>query len=233
MPVMKYLIVDDNKLARMSLRELVSQTNLMDFTGECTNGTEAYEFITSNQVDLVFLDVEMPGMTGIELMKSLPNKPIIIFTSAKKNYAVDVFDLNVADYVLKPVQMPRLMEAITKARKIFETKSTSVSKVEKEFLFIKDKKVLKKINLVDILWIEAMGDYIKIHTKDKWNMANTSLRALEERLSPEKFMKVHRSYIVSIDKIEYIEDNVIYINNSPVPLADSYRNALYERLDML
>ena len=193
---MNYLIVDDNTLARMSLKELVSQTNLLEYAGECSNGTEAYQFITSRQVDLVFLDIEMPGITGIELMKSLPVKPIIIFTSAKKNYAVDVFDLNVADYIIKPVTPARLLEAITKAGKIFENRNATISKVEKEFIFLKDKKALKKINFSEILWIEAMGDYIKIHTVEKWYMAHTSLRLLEEKLPPEKFMKIHRSYIV-------------------------------------
>jgi DNA-binding LytR/AlgR family response regulator len=230
---MNYLIVDDNTLARMSLRELISQTNLLEFAGECSNGTEAYQFITSRQVDLLFLDIEMPGITGIELMKSLPVKPIIIFTSAKKNYAVDVFDLNVADYIIKPVTPARLLEAITKAGKIFETRNATISKVEKEFIFLKDKKALKKINISDILWIEAMGDYIKIHTPEKWYMAHTSLRILEEKLPHEKFMKIHRSYIVALNKIDSIEDNVIHINKSMIPLADSCRQQLLEKLNTI
>jgi DNA-binding LytR/AlgR family response regulator len=230
---MNYLIVDDNTLARMSLRELISQTNLLEFAGECSNGAEAYQFITSRQVDLLFLDIEMPGISGIELMKSLPTKPIIIFTSAKKNYAVDVFDLNVADYIIKPVTPARLLEAITKAGKIFEKRNATISKVEKEFIFLKDKKALKKINISDILWIEAMGDYIKIHTPEKWYMAHTSLRLLEEKLPYEKFMKIHRSYIVALNKIDSIEDNIIHINKSMIPLADSCRQQLLEKLNTI
>jgi two-component system, LytTR family, response regulator len=230
---MNYLIVDDNTLARMSLKELISQTNLLEFAGECSNGAEAYQFITSRQVDLLFLDIEMPGISGIELMKSLPTKPIIIFTSAKKNYAVDVFDLNVADYIIKPVTPARLLEAITKAGKIFEKRNATISKVEKEFIFLKDKKALKKINISDILWIEAMGDYIKIHTPEKWYMAHTSLRILEEKLPHEKFMKIHRSYIVALNKIDSIEDNIIHINKSMIPLADSCRQQLLEKLNTI
>jgi DNA-binding LytR/AlgR family response regulator len=230
---MKYLIVDDNKLARMALRELISQANLLEFAGECTNGTEAYEFITSKQVDLLFLDIEMPELSGIELMKSLPVKPIIIFTTSKKDYAIDVFDLNVADYLLKPISLSRLLEAITKAKKIFESRISTISKVEKEFIFLKDKKALKKINIAEILFIEAMGDYIKIHIPEKWYMAHTSLRILEEKLPAEKFMKVHRSYIVALNKIDSIEDNVIHINKNMIPLADSNRQQLFEKLNMI
>lgn len=217
----------------MALRELISQANLLEFAGECANGTEAYEFITSKQVDLLFLDIEMPELSGIELMKSLPVKPIIIFTTSKKDYAIDVFDLNVADYLLKPISQSRLLEAITKAKKIFESRISTLSKVEKEFIFLKDKKALKKINITDILFIEAMGDYIKIHIPEKWYMAHTSLRILEEKLPAEKFMKIHRSYIVALNKIDSIEDNVIHINKNMIPLADSIRQQLFEKLNMI
>jgi DNA-binding LytR/AlgR family response regulator len=230
---MNYLIVDDNKLARMSLKELVSQTKLLEFAGECSSAAEAYQFINTHQVDLLFLDIEMPGISGIDLMKSLPVKPIIIFISAKQNYAVDVFDLNVADYLIKPVTPSRLLEAITKAGKIFENRNATISIVEKEYIFLKDKKALKKINISEILWIEAMGDYIKIHVPEKWYMAHTSLRQLEEKLSPEKFMKIHRSYIVALNKIDSIEDNVIHINKNTIPLADSCRQLLFEKINTI
>jgi len=230
---MNYLIVDDNKLARMSLRELISQTNLLEFAGECSSGAEAYQFITSQRVDILFLDIEMPGITGIDLMKSLPAKPIIIFTTAKQNYVFDVFDLNVADYLIKPVTPSRLLEAITKAEKIYKYRNATISSVEKEFIFLKDKKVLKKINISEILWIEAMGDYIKIHVPEKWYMAHTSLRLLEDKLPPEKFMKIHRSYIIALNKIDSIEDNVIHINKNMIPLADSCRQQLFEKINMI
>ena len=217
----------------MSLRELISQTKLLEFAGECSSGAEAYQFITTGQVDILFLDIEMPGITGIELMKSLPVKPIIIFTTAKRDYAIDVFDLNVADYLIKPVTPQRLLEAITKAGKIFENRNATISRVEKEFIFLKDKKILKKINISEILWIEAMGDYIKIHTPEKWYMAHTSLRQLEVKLPTEKFMKIHRSYIIALNKIDSIEDNVIHVNNNMIPLADSCRQQLFEKINMI
>ena len=230
---MKCLIVDDNKLARMALTELLTQTKLVKIVGECSNGMEAYEFIKSNNVDLVFLDIEMPGMSGIDLLKSLPDPPIIVFSTAKKNYAVDAFELNVADYLVKPVAMPRLLQALQKAQSIFKHRNSTVSKVANEFIFLKDKGALRKINLDDILWVEALGDYVKIHVTGKWFMLHTTLKALETKLPSDKFLKVHRSYIIALDKIDYIEEGVIYIERSPIPLTETYRNQLLERLHLI
>ena len=230
---MKCLIVDDNKLARMALTELLTQARLVKLVGECSNGMEAYEFIKSNNVDLVFLDIEMPGMSGIDLLKSLPDPPIVIFSTAKKNYAVDAFELNVADYLVKPVAMPRLLLALQKAQSIFKHRNDTISKVANEFIFLKDKGALRKINLDDILWIEALGDYVKIHISGKWFMLHTTLKALETKLPSGKFLKVHRSYIIALDKIDYIEEGVIYIERSPIPLTETYRNQLLEKLHLI
>jgi DNA-binding LytR/AlgR family response regulator len=230
---MKCLIVDDNMLARMAIRELLTQSKLVNLVGECSNGIEAYEFIKSNPVDLVILDIEMPGMSGIELIKSLAQRPIIIFSTSKKEYAVDAFELNVADYIVKPVSMHRLIQATQKAQTIYNNRHGSFSKVEQEFLFLKDRGTIRKINLSDILWIEAMGDYVKIYITEKWIMLHSTLKLLEGKLPSGRFLKVHRSYIIAFDKIDYIEDGVIYINKSPVPLAETYKGQLLERLNMI
>jgi DNA-binding LytR/AlgR family response regulator len=230
---MKCLIVDDNKLARMATSELLNQSKLVTLVGECSNGIEAYEFVKSNDVDLVILDIEMPGMSGIEVLKSLPQGPIVIFSTSKKTYAADVFELNVADYIIKPVSMPRLIQALQKAQTIYNHRNITISKVEHEFIFLKDKGALRKIKLSDILWIEAMGDYVKIHLPEKWFMLHSTLKSLEEKLPLSKFLKVHRSYIVALDKIDYIEEGVIYINKSPVPLTETYKSILMDRLNLI
>jgi DNA-binding LytR/AlgR family response regulator len=230
---MKCLIVDDNKMARMATAELLNQTKMVKVTGECSSGLEAYTFIKSNPVDLVILDIEMPGMSGIDLLKSLPDAPIVIFSTAKKNYAVDAFELNVADYIIKPVSLPRLLQAIEKARSIFKHRHDVVSKIAHDFIFLKDKGTLRKIKLSDILWIEALGDYVKIHVTDKWFMLHTTLKQLEGKLPSANFLKVHRSYIIALDKIDYIEEGVIYVNRAPVPLTETYRNLLMERLNLI
>ena len=230
---MKCLIVDDNKLARMATSELLNQSKLVTLVGECSNGIEAYEFVKSKEVDLVILDIEMPGMSGIEVLKSLPQGPIVIFSTSKKTYAADVFELNVADYIIKPVSMPRLIQALQKAQMIYNHRNITISKVEHEFIFLKDKGALRKIKLSDILWIEAMGDYVKIHLPEKWFMLHSTLKSLEEKLPFSKFLKVHRSYIVALDKIDYIEEGVIYINKSPVPLTETYKGILMDRLNLI
>lgn len=230
---MKCLIVDDNKLARMALKELLNQTKTLTLAGECSSGVEAYDFLNKNDVDLVILDIEMPGMTGIELLKSVIQKPIIIFSSSKIEYAVDAFELNVADYIVKPVTLPRLIQAVAKAKTIFENRNTSVNNVSPEFIFLKDKKALIKIGLNEILWLEAMGDYIKIHTAAKVYMVHSTLKMLEEKMPSSQFMKVHRSYVVAINKIESIKDGLIAINNTSIPLAESFRSHLIEKLNLI
>ncbi len=230
---MKCLIVDDNKLARMAMKEFISQIKSVTLVGECSTGLEAYEFINNNQVDLVILDIEMPGMSGIELLQSLNNKPIIIFSTSNSNYAVDAFDLNVADFVVKPVTFPRLLQAIEKAQSIYDHRNTSVSRIEPDFIFLKDKGALVKISFSDILWMEAMGDYVKIYTPEKWFMAHTTMKSVEIKLPQANFMRIHRSYIVAINKIERIKEGAIIIGSSSVPLAETYRSQLMDRLNFI
>src|SRR6185295_3190867 len=158
------IIVDDNDLSRLTLHHLAEQTGNLKVMGECRDAIEAHRFITSSPPDLVFLDIEMPGMSGIELLRTLPHKPLIIFTTSNKSYAVEAFELNVVDYLVKPVTLPRLLQAIEKAREIKERSDSEIREVEVNQIFIKDNGVLKKIKLEEILWIEAMGDYVKIHT---------------------------------------------------------------------
>ena len=227
------LIVDDNDMARLTLRELVSHANSLIIGGECRNAMEAHGEISKNPPDLVFLDIEMPGMNGIELLRSLPKKPLIIFTTSKKDYAVEAFELNVVDYLIKPVTMPRLLQAIEKAREIMDRNNSEVKQADGDHLFIRDNGMLKKIRLDEILSIEAMGDYIKICTPGKWHVVHTTLKSVEEKINSQQLMRIHRSYIVALNKIDSIEDNVLNIMNTPIPVAESYRSQLMQRLKLL
>lgn len=233
MPMITCLIVDDNDLSRLTLHQMLLQTGTAEITGECCDALEAHRNITANPPDLVFLDIEMPGMTGIELMKLLPPKTLVVFTTSNKQYAAEAFELNVVDYLVKPVTLPRLVQALEKAREILARNDSEVKKVEDDYLFIRDNNALKKIRIEDILWIEAMGDYIKIHTPDRWHIVHTTLKAVEEKIRSDKLMRVHRSYIISLDKIDSIEDGALNINNTPIPLADSYRRQLMQKLKLL
>ncbi len=231
---MNCLIVDDNKMARMAMKQLVSQVNDLVLAGECDNAMDAYNLVNKEQIDLLLLDIEMPGMTGLELTKNLANKnPLIIFTTAKKEYAVEAFELNVVDYIIKPVSPARFLQAIEKTREVRESSHEDIKIEEKEFVFVRDNGMLKRIDINDILYLEAMGDYVKVHTPQKFHVVHSTLKAIGEKLPPAKFMRVHRSYIVALHKIDFIEEGVINIGKNPIPVADAYRGSLNQHLNLL
>lgn len=231
---MNALIVDDNIIARTTMKQLVSQVKDMTLIGECENAMDAYNLLQEQPVDLIFLDIEMPGMTGLELTKNLGNKkPIIIITTSKKNYAVEAFELNVADYIVKPVTNSRFIQAVNKAREILESNTEEVKLNEDEFIFVRDSNIVRRLKLDDILFAEAMGDYVKLFTVQKFFAIHTTLKTVEERLPAAKFIRVHRSYIVSLTKIDSLQDGALLIAGKPVPVADAYRAALNKRLNIL
>jgi len=231
---MRCLIVDDNQLARMVMKQLVSQVQILELVAECNDAMQAYNYLNNGQVDLLFLDIEMPGMTGIELTKKLGNKrPLIIFTTAKTDYAVEAFELNVIDYIVKPVSLARFLQAVEKAKETLESNKQEVKIEAKEFVFVKDNGILKKLNLDDILYLEAMGDYVKVHTAQKFHVLHSTLKSIEEKLPLNKFLRIHRSYIVSIQKIDFIQDGIISIGKSTIPVAETYRSVLNKRLNLL
>jgi len=218
----------------MAMKQLVSQVKDLTLVKECSNAMEAYNAISSGAVDLLLLDIEMPDMTGLELIKNLGNKkPLIIFTTAKKDYAVEAFELNVVDYLVKPVSPARFLQAIERANEALESNKEEVKVGEQEFVFVKDNGVLKRINVDDILYLEAMGDYVKVHTQQKFHVLHATLKSIEEKLPVSKFIRVHRSYIVSLNKIDYIQEGVITIGKATIPVADTYKNVLNKRLNLL
>jgi DNA-binding LytR/AlgR family response regulator len=231
---MRCLIVDDNQLARMAMNKLVSQMQMLDLVAECSDAMEAYNYLNSGQIDLLFLDIEMPGMTGIELTKKLgAKKPLIIFTTAKPDYAVEAFELNVVDYLVKPVSLSRFLQAVERAKETFDSNKQEVKIEDREFVFVKDNGILKKLNVDDILYLEAMGDYVKVHTAQKFHVLHSTLKSIEEKLPPNKFLRIHRSYIVALQKIDFIQDGIITIGKATIPVAETYKSALNKRLNLL
>jgi DNA-binding LytR/AlgR family response regulator len=221
-------------MARMTMKQLVSQVKDLRMIQECADAMEAYNTINKEEVDLILLDIEMPGMTGLELIRNLGNKrPLIIFTTAKTDYAVEAFELNVVDYLVKPVTPARFLQAIERANEALNSDKEVVNVSEQEFVFVKDNGVLKRINVDDIMFLEAMGDYVKVHTGQKFHVLHSTLKSIEEKLPSSKFIRVHRSYIVSLNKIDYIQEGVISIGKSNVPVADTYRTTLNKRLNLL
>jgi DNA-binding LytR/AlgR family response regulator len=218
----------------MAMKQLLGQVQSLELVAECSDAMEAYNHLNSQQIDLLFLDIEMPGMTGIELTKKLgQKKPLIIFTTAKSDYAVEAFELNVVDYVIKPVTLARFLQAVEKAKEVLDSSKQEVKIESHEFVFVKDNGVLKKLNIEDILYLEAMGDYVKVHSPQKFHVLHSTLKSIEEKLPPLKFLRVHRSYIVALKKIDYIQDGVININKATIPIAETYKASLSKRLNLL
>lgn len=229
------LIVDDNKVARLLLRQLLEKIGSVKIVGECEDGIAAKQFIENNRVDLLFLDIEMPGMSGLELLRILSERPLTILTTGKQGYAVEAFELNVVDYLVKPFSLSRVMLAIERALELLSSRDVELGEPEakEEFLFIKDSKVIRKVSLSDILWMEAKGDYVRINIPNKYYVLHASLRSFEEKLPPSKFIRVHRSYIIAFNKIDYIEDRVVYIHNQPIPISDTYKDELLRKLNLM
>jgi len=231
--LMNCLIVDDNPIARATLSQLATHVSDLIVVGECCDAMEAYNYLQSNDVDILFLDIEMPEMSGLELTRNLNNKGmVIIFTTSKKEYAVEAFELNVADYLIKPFTPARFLQAVGKAREILGSKKDNVQLLDEEFIFVRDSNIMRRLKFDDILYAEAMGDYVKFYTAQTFYAIHGTLKSAEERLPVAKFMRVHRSYIVAIRKIDTFQEGGLVVGGRYVPVADSYRKALNKRINV-
>lgn len=230
---MKALIVDDNDIARMTLAHLAKQIPGLTIVREYSSAVEAYLHLQNDPVDLLFLDIEMPEMTGIELTRNLSGRDtIIIFTSSKKEYALEAFELNIADYLLKPVTPARFLQAVSKAQAVIESRKENVQVSKDEFLFVRDSNITRRLKLDDIFYAEAMGDYVKFFTREKTYVIHGTMKAAEERLPKDIFIRVHRSYIIAVGKIDTLQDGGIMINGKFIPVADAYRKMLNTRMNI-
>lgn len=225
---MTCLIIDDNTMARSTLCHLCSQVADLEVVGECSTGIEAYNFLQHGKADILFLDIEMPEMSGIEFTRNLSTEVIIIFTTSKRDYAVEAFELKIADYLVKPIAPARFLQAVNKAREICSASRQSAD----EFLFVRDSDVMRRVPYADILYIEAMGDYVKFHTAKKVYAIHGTLKSVEEKLPALQFIRIHRSFIIAVDKVDTIEKGGIAIGKRFLPVADSYRKALTERMNI-
>jgi DNA-binding LytR/AlgR family response regulator len=231
---MNALIIDDNKIARTTMRQLAGKVADLVVVAECANAMEAFDQLRAQPIDLLLLDIEMPGMTGLELTRDLGDmRPLIIFITSKREYAADAFDLNVVDYLVKPVTTARFIQAIDKAREVWESTREEVKLAADEFIFIRDSNIVRRLRFDQILYAEAMGDYVKLYTPERFYAVHTTLRTVEERLPASRFQRVHRSYLVAIDKIDTLDGGALVVNGNPLPVADAYRAALNKRMNIL
>lgn len=233
------LIVDDEPLARNLLKEYVGKVPYLNLLGTCTNALEAMEALKRQPVDLLFLDIQMPELTGIDFIRSLIKRPLVIFTTAYSEYALESYELDVIDYLLKPITLERFLRAVDRASQRFalatntDTAPTEPIPAESTtpFIFVKDGTKLVKVRLDDILYIEGLKDYVTIHTREHKIVTLQRLKNLEEQLPHDKFMRVHHSFIIALDAIDVILRNEIQIGKAMIPISDTYRKAFKDVID--
>ncbi len=228
---MNCIIVDDDDASRSVLTQMVKQVEYLTIIKACSNPLEAMNTLKNENPDVIFLDIEMPEMSGMEMLKALDNRPQVILITSHTEYALDAFDLNVVDYIVKPITLPRFLKALSKVKGSAETKEQF--SMSRDYFFIKKNSVLNKVPVKDILWIEALGDYITIHTKDERFILHSTLKSLENKLNAGKFVRVHRSYIVQIDNVKKVEDTTIYINDESIPIGAIYKENFIKQINTL
>lgn len=229
--MIKCIIVDDDPMSRKSLEILCGKISDLDLVATYESPLEAMSEIDNAEIDLIFMDVMMPEISGIEVIKSMQVAPEVVLVTSSKEYALEAFEHNVTDYLLKPITLPRLLKTVDRI------KSRRESHIEKpvnsDEIYVKVKSRLVKLKYDEILWIESKGDYALFKTTDKSHIVHATLKKLEEKLPTDIFFKVHRSYIVNMSKIIDIEDNSILIQEKVIPVSRSQREGLMNRLNLI
>lgn len=226
--MIKAIVVDDENPALKIVEKFCSDSGKINLLEKFNKPSEAIEFLKNNTIDLIFLDVNMPSITGLEFYKNLKNPPQVIFTTAYAEYAIDGFNLNAIDYLLKPFTYERFLIAISKAEMIIKS-NTKIS--ENTHLSIRADYALHKIPFENILYFEGYDDYVKIHIQnEKTIVARVTMKSILEKLNEEKFIRVHRSYIVAIDKIKALKSKSLFIADAEIPVSNSYEEALKSKV---
>ncbi len=225
------IIVEDELMSRKSLQRLCYQHGLLDVRAVFNNATSALDYLAEQDVDLIWLDVEMPGLSGFDLLEQLPSMPYVILTTGKIEYAFEAFQYNVTDYLKKPIYLPRFKMAVEKVLDLKARAKASPSD-ERQEIYIKTDGRYIRLPFATISYIENTGDYVKIFTATQTYIVYATMKYLEEKLGVQ-FLRVHRSYIVHLDKIVDIEENTLVINNKVIPISRANKSELMNRLNLL
>lgn len=228
--MIRCLIIDDEPLARQLMESHIRQVKNLQLVGTCETAIEAFEWLHREQVDLLFLDIQMPGITGLNFLRSLKSPPKVIFTTAYMEYAVDAFELEAVDYLLKPITFERFFKAIQKISPPREQPLAARPSTPDEAIFIKVNKRLMRIAYPDIFYIEGSGDYIKVVTAVVTHTSYHSLNKIEELLPEQLFMRIHKSYIINLRHIQFVEGNLVRMLDKELPVGVTYKDALYKKL---
>ncbi len=224
----KCLVVDDEPLARKGLEEFIEQTPFLEHTGSFSSAIGALEFLKQHTVDILFLDIQMPDMTGIEFMKALANPPQVLFTTAHREFALEGFELNVVDFLLKPFSYSRFLRGVQKTRIISDL--SRQNEARENHIFIKCDGMIVKVFIDAITFIETAKDYVKIHTVDDTYLTLVSLKQIEKELPKEKFIRVHRYYLVAYKHIDKLEGNRIYVAGNQINMSRALREHVYQAI---
>jgi DNA-binding LytR/AlgR family response regulator len=225
------IIVDDDELSRMALKQCISRTENLELLAECSNANEAIEIIRNNKVDLIFLDIQMPEMASNEFIRNYKDLPHIIFVTIFKDYRAEAFDYNITDFLVKPFEFNRFTKSVNKARDIND--NLLICNKGTTDIYIKKDGIHHKVDVKEINWIEALADYVNIYTINGRYTVLSTMKTIEQKLAHGEFARVHRSYIVRLDKIKEIEDNAININDNIIPISRSYKESLMKRLNLI
>ena len=232
---MRCIAVDDETPALYLVEDNIKKVPFLELVKTCKNAFEAIQLLQQESVDLMFLDIEMPGINGVEFLQSLPSRPMVIFTTAYKKYALEGYDLDVIDYLLKPFTFDRFLIAVNKAFEYhnLRIKGQSSNEVQADCFFVHADYSLTKIAINQIEYIESLKDYVKIYLAGEARpvITNISMRTMEEKLPKERFIRIHRSYIISLERIVSIRKNVVLIGTKSFPISDHYRERLSKLID--
>ncbi|UWY29906.1 LytTR family DNA-binding domain-containing protein [Flavobacterium sp. TR2] len=237
---MKCVIIDDEPLAVELLQDFVKKVDTLELISTFNNAIDAVSFINQNNVDLIFLDIQMPHFSGIDFLNTIEKKPLVIFTTAYSDYAVEGFNLGAVDYLVKPIPFHRFLKAVVRAQQVLQpataptlTENNNAPEIEQDFMFVRAEYENVKLNFADILFIEGLKDYVKIYTTDnKFTLTLISLIKLENLLSSKGFARIHRSYIINIKHVKSIQKNKVLISDKRIPISESYKNTFFEKINL-
>jgi len=224
------IVIDDELPTIEQMEEYISRIPFLSLLGSFDNAIEPINFLKSNKVDLIFLDIEMEGFTGLQLIKTLQHKPKIILTTAYDQYAIEAFELNVSDYLLKPFSFERFMKSIDKIYDSYigiKNSDINEPQYKRDYFFVKTEFRMQRVDFKDILFVEGMSEYLRINTTKEKIMTLQNFKSIEDSLPAENFVRVHKSFLVAIDKIDSVEKNRIKIGEKFIPISNTYKDAFY------
>jgi DNA-binding LytR/AlgR family response regulator len=224
------MIIDDEPLAQKGMVEYVQDIDFLDLATVCDNALQANAFLKENNVDLILLDIQMPKLSGLDFLKSLKEPPVVIITTAYQEYALEGYELNVTDYLVKPIAFSRFLKAVNKAKDFILLKQKDNSSENVTYFFLKVDNRFEKINYDDILFAEALQNYVAIHTTEKKMLSYITFSQVEKQLPADRFIKVHKSYIVAFDKIKSVEGNIINIAQHQVPVSRGMKDEVMQKI---